>query len=298
MEKIKNLFRNKCVFILTIMVLLCFAPLCVKAEEVSMPETISLEKTGWQEKNGNIYYVKRDHTLATGLLRIKGYVYYFQPSGTEGVKGRLLTGERKIKGKEYFFRTTGKAGIKGRGVSGWVNLKRGRCYCINGKIQKNRYVEGYYVGRNGAMSRKSKHLYELVRKTIRQQTTSKMTKSQKLRKCYQYLVSSSFTYTPKPIYLNRDSWKMDAAYEMLTTKKGKCYHFAAAFGFIAREIGYENLKIIPGKILSVTGYYTAHSWVEMQLSGRTYIFDPSMEHGKKKDFYRKTYVQTGRVYVR
>lgn len=147
------------------------------------------------------------------------------------------------------------------------------------------------------MSKKSRQLYDVVWKTINAKTTSKMSKSQKMRACYNYLVSPEFRYIHKRQFQNTPSWKMDYAYEMLTTKSGICYNFASAFGFIAKELGYD-AKMIPGGLMSLRGVYQVHAWVEITMSGKDYVFDASMEHGTHRDFYKKTYKQTGREYVK
>lgn len=258
---------------------------------------------GWKTIGNTIFYFQETGgagtkgKLATGLKKIGKYYYYFKETGQAGTKGMILTGERKIKKTEYYFKKTGKAGVIGRGLDGWVNLKRGRCRCSKGKILKNRYVDNYYVGPNGAMSAKSKKLYNLVKSTINKNTNSSMTKEQKLRACYNYLIKGGFRYVRNYVFKNEASWKMDCAYQMLSNKQGICYHFSSAFGFMARELGYD-ADIIKGKISSVSGGYSAHSWTEIEIGGKKYVFDASMEHGNRGDFYKKTYAQTGRTYVK
>ncbi|MDC7291351.1 hypothetical protein NXH76_26580 [Blautia schinkii] len=259
--------------------------------------------TGWITTNNRVFYAQpkgsigKKGLLTTGLKKIGKYNYYFKESGQAGTRGMILTGEQKINKTEYCFKKTGKAGVLGRGMDGWVNLKRGRCYCSNGKILKSRYVQDYYVGSNGAMSAKSKKLYNLVKSTISKNTNSSMTKAQKLRACYNYLIKGGFRYVRNYTFKNEASWKMDCAYQMLSNKQGICYHFSSAFGFMARELGYD-ADIIAGKISSVSGGYSTHSWVEIEISRKNYVFDASMEHGNRGDFYKKTYAQTGRTYVK
>ncbi|MDO4338000.1 MAG: transglutaminase domain-containing protein [Eubacteriales bacterium] len=259
--------------------------------------------TGWIKSGNNLFYGQPNGSagskgaLYTGLKKVGKETYYFKKSGAAGVRGKIVTGEVKVNGNEYYFKKTGAAGEKGKGVTGWVNLKRGRCYCSNGKILKNRYVHDYYVGKNGAMSAKSKKLYGLVQQIIKQKTNSSMSKEKKLKACFDYISSRSFRYVQKREFKNEPSWKLDYAYEMLTTKSGICYNFASAFGFIARELGYSP-NIIAGKISSVSGGYTVHSWVEITIGGQAYVFDASMQHGGRGDFYKKKYSQTGKTYLK
>lgn len=148
------------------------------------------------------------------------------------------------------------------------------------------------------MPEKSKRLYDTVRKFVRQHTTPDMSRPQKLRACFDYITSPAFLYIPQPEFRNVPSWKRDYAYRMLTTKRGVCYDFAAAFGFVAREVGYSDVEIYHGAISSAYGGYADHGWVEIKIGGVIYIFDTSMHHGSRGDYYRKTYENVGREYVR
>ena len=188
--------------------------------------------TGWVRKNGKIYYYSAGSMLV-GKKKVNGKVYYF--SKKKGSRGALQTGLVKIGKKEYYFKKTGDLGVIGSGLNGWVSIKkRGYCYCVNGKIQKKKMIEDYYLKSNGAMTSASKKMYKLVKKTVNSLIKNSMTQEQKLYTCYRYLCSSAFQYVTKRPFSYANDWRLTYGYEMLTTHSGVCYNFSAALAYMAR----------------------------------------------------------------
>ena len=60
---------------------------------------------------------------------------------------------------------------------------------------------------------------------------------------------------------------------MLSRGYGNCYGYAAAFCQLARAIGYD--------AHAFSGYmgadYDPHGWVEIEIDGENYYFDPQLE---------------------
>ena len=253
------------------------------------------DATGWVQEDGGIYYYNASHQRVTGKKKIDNNYYYFRKKGKK--RGQLRTGIVKLKGNEYYFKKTGKVGAIGRGVNGWVTIKnRGRCYCQNGLILKNQWSDNYYVTGSGAMSSQSYQMFKLVKKTVKSLCSNSMTKMQKLRKVYEYLCSSRFTYVTKRPFSYSPTWRLTYGYEMLTTHSGVCYNFSAALAYMARYIGFEDVRAIAGELLYLEGYWDLHSWTKIKINGTWYVFDASMEHGGRGDFYMKSYAGTGRKY--
>ena len=72
------------------------------------------------------------------------------------------------------------------------------------------------------------------------------------------------------------------AYE---NNKGNCFCFAASFYWCAKELGYD-ARLIEGRYGE-----GAHSWVEIDIDGVTYTFDPELEYDNHLDAYYKTYAE-------
>ncbi|HCI73710.1 MAG TPA: hypothetical protein DHV42_04120 [Lachnospiraceae bacterium] len=251
--------------------------------------------TGWVRQNNQIYYYDGAGAMALGLKVINGRNFYFSTDAAS--RGVLRTGLVNIGGTEYYFKKNGKAGVIGRGVNGWVNIKpRGYCYCINGVIQKQNVIDDYYLNPDGSMTSASRKMYKLVKKTVNQLTTNAMNQEQKLRACYEYLCSDTFTYITKRPFSYAPTWRLVYGYEMLTTHSGVCYNFSASLAYMARYIGYRDVKAIAGELLYLDGHWDLHSWTKIMIGGTWYVFDSSMEHGGMGDFWKKTYAGTGRKY--
>ena len=59
-----------------------------------------------------------------------------------------------------------------------------------------------------------------------------------------------------------------------------------------RELGYD-AKQISGSVPLRSGGYGPHSWVEIEINGTTYVFDPDFTNETKRNGYQITYGQSG-----
>lgn len=148
----------------------------------------------------------------------------------------------------------------------------------------------YYLTADGTWDpdREGDQLDTLLQQVIDQVTTQAMSQEGKLRTCYDYVVNT-FSYERKYNFSNAAGWQRQYALEMLTKGRGNCYNFAATFGCLAEKLGYSNVRTIAGMTGKAGGGWTPHSWVEIDMNGTTYIFDPEMEHANGYDLWKKTY---------
>lgn len=99
--------------------------------------SITEEKT-WKKENENWYYIENG-VKAKGWIKDNNKWYYLN---NEGI---MQTGWVKENGNWYFLNEDGSM------KTGWV-LSNGDYYYLNasGDMAKNQYVDGYYLGANGA----------------------------------------------------------------------------------------------------------------------------------------------------
>lgn len=71
----------------------------------SVPSETTLPPTGWQTRDGAVYYLYPDGTTATGLTEVEGRQYYF------GEDGARYTGWLTLDGVTRFFRTDGSMAV-------------------------------------------------------------------------------------------------------------------------------------------------------------------------------------------
>lgn len=231
-----------------------------------LPKKASVVKEG-----GYKYYVKTNGQAATGNVRVNGIVYIFRTDGRlyRPSKTSLYTDGSKY----YLVKTSGAACI------GW-NVVNNHLYYANnsGVLWTNRTYEGIVFNKKGMATNYAAQLKMKAMSVMSSITKSSMTKAQKLKACWNYMVNrSTFTYWPKYPDLNKKGWQKETALDMLKTRRGNCYSFACAFAALAAEAGYSP-KVICGRISGTRDQaadgLTRHAWV--QIDGLYY--DPEGEY--------------------
>jgi len=96
-----------------------------------------------------------------------------------------------------------------------------------------------------------------------------------LEAVYDYCCGS-FEFTRRNIYEpGAQGWAISEAVTMFEAKSGNSCSYAAAFWALARGLGYEAVPVTG----AVGSESTPHAWVEIEIDGQNYIFDPAMEAG-------------------
>ena len=74
--------------------------------------------------------------------------------------------------------------------------------------------------------------------------------------------------------------------------RGNCYVMAATFCYMARQLGYDAHQMA-GKVPTRSGGLTPHSWVEVNIGGSIYVFDPDFAKETGKNGYQISYGTSG-----
>ena len=152
----------------------------------------------------------------------------------------------------------------------------------NGYVLKNTTVDGFTFDENGRYTSGMPALDNLVQETLDGLIRDSMDQAEMLRAIYDYTVDN-FTYLKGNLYDFRDtSWLNDEAYSMLSTGYGNCYGYAAVLCQLARALGFD--ACVYSGTIGIAN--SEHGWVEMDIDGETYIFDPEMEMAFWKDQYQ------------
>ena len=157
-------------------------------------------------------------------------------------------------------------------------------YCISdeGYALKNCTVNGFAFDENGRYTSGMPELDELVQETLSGLITDSMDQTEMLRAIYDYTVEN-FTYLKGSLYEFGDtSWLNDEAYGMLSTGYGNCYGYAAVLCQLARALGFD--ACVYSGTIGIAD--SEHGWVEMDIDGQTYVFDPEMEMSFWEDQYQ------------
>lgn len=204
----------------------------------------------------SIYYFKKNGKAAIGWQTLSGKKYFFNE------KGRALKGVQEIDGASYYFSD------KGVMETGWKKIGKKWAYFKkkSGKMAKKQTVDGFKIKKSGyvyltRVQEKQLKAQQKADEVVASVTRRSMSKSQKLRACYNYITSRSFHYIRKSFYAY-SGWEYDYGYEMLTRKGGNCYNFACAFALMAKSIGYEPY-VVRGMVPAARGGYTPHALVRI-----------------------------------
>ena len=108
-------------------------------------------------------------------------------------------------------------------------------------------------------------------------TTADMTQEEKLRVCFDYAKDSFRECSPRFPHLTEDGWQIIYANDMFTGDGGNCFSFAAAFAYMAKALGYEEVYACNSG---------NHGWTE--IDGK--IYDPEWSlHNGGTDIYALDY---------
>ncbi len=113
---------------------------------------------------------------------------------------------------------------------------------------------------------------EIVSKKVKSSDSGK----KKLKKLFTY-IQKQYDYGRKVGFEAYNGWEKDYALEMLNDKKGSCYHYAAAYAFLAKKATGYNVRIGVGQTNGFSGSFQPHAWVEVEMNSKWYICDPNMD---------------------
>ncbi len=246
-------FVKKIIFLL-LAVCLCLGPVQSGMNTVKVSAASSKAKTGWvKEAGGYCYYYKAGKKYVNCMKTIKGKKYYF---GADGVR---KTGWYSVKNKSYYFDSQGV-------------LQSKKTKSINANLLKKMDSAIKKAGVKTGTSKKNalKLLFNYV--------------SNKSK--FGYLRAERGFDCPK-------GWEYTYAKQMLTNKKGSCYHYAATFAFLAKRATGYPVRICWGQSNAFNkNTWQNHAWVEVKISGKWYTFDTNAAcystrkvNGKKINWY-------------
>lgn len=188
--------------------------------------------------------------------------------------------------------------------AGW-KLVDGQTFYISsatGLLLRNCVVEnsgGMKLNASGRYTTGDSKLDSLLASITKKITTNQMTQKQKLKKCYEYVYKNCRYRKDVFRKVGTNSWDRSAAYTMLKNKRGNCYHFAAAFNYLAKKCGY-NSRTISGYIYYIPAKTKfRHGWVEITLKdGSKRVCDPEIQYinyidnSFKNDYFFRKYNAT------
>ena len=127
-------------------------------------------------------------------------------------------------------------------------------------------------------------LDSLVSDLLSRITNSRMSISQKVRACYDYLAqNNTYGYVYSPVDLpgiydyDSDYFIVTQAYSIFKNHIGTCEDFASAFTVLMRRIGIE-ANVVYGLVGMAAGGKGDHYWTDIPVMGRHLVFDTQVEN--------------------
>ncbi len=238
--------------------------------------------TGYYMDPGKrLYKVKKGtRSLKTGMVDI-GTRYYSHNAKkmlrlkkrTLYVKGTVYTGYYLTRAKKMYSIKKGTqtlhTGLLGSGTAYYDQASKkirklsGQRIYINGKI-----AEG--------MSAESFATFQKARAIVKRITNDRMTKEEKLKVCFDHVKRYQERNPRLPHYTGMD-WPVIYANDMFENGIGNCCSYAAAFAYMARAVGYEEVYCCNSG---------GHGWAEID----GLIYDPEWSlHHHVHSYYALSY---------
>ncbi|MCD8015843.1 MAG: hypothetical protein LUG99_22335 [Lachnospiraceae bacterium] len=278
-----------CVFLVLLLVF-SMKSMVYATEETVVEQTETSETTlnGWvtNARGKTFYYI--DGVKVTGLKTIDSKTYYFKPSNGAMVtekwvtlkKGKAwfnkngvrVTGIKKINKKYYYFSAKGilKTGTTKDGKNTYYADSKGVLYAwkIGSKYYKSNGK------RMDSVDKKEFKTYLRAKSIAEDITTSKMSKAQKLKVCFNWVMSKNYAQMTDGI--NYPGWTADHANDHFLYGKGNCHADACALAYLAKAIGYDEVYACTDS--TGTG---AHGWCEIN----GLVYDPLFAQAKSYSAY-------------
>lgn len=160
----------------------------------------------------------------------------------------------------------------------------GRLYwVVEGEFVREQSVSGLYFDENGCYTTGDAELDTTLNAIVEELTDDSMSRDQKLEVLFNYC-RDNFKYLKRPlISKGQTGWEPAYAAYFLKNGKGNCYNFSAAYCLLCRELGLPAYTVV-GRALN-----SPHGWVEIELDGAVYLFDPQLAWRYLHDWGRTGY---------
>ena len=222
-------------------------PVSAAAQTKTKAKKAKVKKNKWVQKNGKWYYYNAKGKMLKNTWKvIKNQYYYF---GADGARKQSCWYTTKAMGKEQYM--TFYFNSKGVFVKSANTLKS-----IDQDLVKkmDAAIAGQKITAKTSAEAAVKTLFCLVRDQ------------------YGYDGLSARGFKPETAPQN---WEYTFAKQMLTNKKGSCYHYAAALAFLVKRATGLPVRIGTGTArVYRKDNAQFHGWVEIGIGGAWYIYDP------------------------
>lgn len=221
---------------------------------------------------------------------------------TKAATAKKKNGPVKENGKRYYY-VNGK-----KVVNAWKTVNKKKYYYgADGAAKTGWYSIGnksYYFDSKGVLKKSKsmdKTLLSKMDAALKKSVKAKDSNSVALKKLFNYMSSGKvYGYARAMGFKGQKGWDYTYAKELLTKKKGSCYHYAAAFAVLAKRFTGYPVRICWGTGKVFSSKWQAHGWVEIKINGTWYTFDTNAAQfsqlRKGKWYMQKRSAMEGKIY--
>lgn len=173
--------------------------------------------------------------------------------------------------------TVSAGSTTGKSSKGWVITSGGqRKYRKNSKAVKDCRYRAPNSKKLSSGQRSDLRAYQRARRIVNGITNSHMSKSEKLKVCYKWLIRSNGYGGWRRLSDGGNYWYAINANDLFEHRRGDCISYACAMAYMAKVIGYNNVNVCSRD----TRARNRHTWTE--INGRVYDSYFGKRRGIKK----------------
>ena len=173
--------------------------------------------------------------------------------------------------------TVSAGSTTGKSSKGWVITSGGqRKYRKNSKAVKDCRYRAPNSKKLSSGQRSDLRAYQRARRIVNVITNSHMSKSEKLKVCYKWLIRSNGYGGWRRLSDGGNYWYAINANDLFEHRRGDCISYACAMAYMAKVIGYNNVNVCSRD----TRARNHHTWTE--INGRVYDSYFGKRRGIKK----------------
>ena len=181
--------------------------------------------------------------------------------------------------------TVSAGSTTGKSSKGWVITSDGqRKYRKNSKAVKDCRYRAPNSKKLSSGQRSDLRAYQRARRIVNGITNSHMSKSEKLKVCYKWLIRSNGSGGWRRLSDGGNYWYAINANDLFEHRRGDCISYACAMAYMAKVIGYNNVNVCSRD----TRAGNHHTWTE--INGRVYDSYFGKRRGIKK-YYGISYTK-------
>lgn len=195
-------------------------------------------------------------TEAVLIKNLNGWVTMPKDQKRYYRNGKYFKGCKKIGKKYYFFNSNGllqKKNVTVNGILYYID--------VDGQVQGQKKGSWYYSPTGKKLSKdKANELraYQNARRVVSAITSSKMSKEEKLKVCFEWMKYNDYRSWRK-LSSGGESWYAVNANDLLERRSGDCISYACALAYMAKVIGYEDVNVCSRG----TRKDNLHTWTEI-----------------------------------